>query len=145
MLSQRARACFENNKLFEEEVGAALLPIGVDIMKGAVGVMANPDATALDKEYAQRAQGVANQILAEQSIAIGSTVASHSPMATMAVGSRSQAIQSLIRQLLRMPTWMMTADQWVADEGAAAKHISDNLALLLKGMLAQPQAVTPQN
>lgn len=143
MLSQRARACFENNKLFEEEVGAALLPIGVEIMKGAVAVLANPEATALDKEYAQRAQGVANQILAEQSIAIGAgSVASHSPMATMAVGSRSQAIQSLIRQLLRMPTWTMTADQWVADEEAAAKHISDNLTLLLSGMLAQPKTVT---
>lgn len=141
MLNQRARACFENNKAFEEEVGAALLPIGVSIMKGAIAVLSNDGASSIEKEYAQRAYGVASQILAEQSIAIGGIgVASHSPMATAAVGSKSQAIQSLIRQLLRLPSWTMTPDEWIADEAKAAEVIGVNLGLLLSEMLAQPTA-----
>lgn len=138
MLSQRARACFENNKAFEEEVGAALLPIGVGIMKQAMGVLSGEGTSALEKEYAQRAYGVGSQILSEQSIAIGGSVSYSGPAGVVPSGQRSLALQSIIRQLLRMPSWTMTPDQWIADEEKAAQVISLNLGLLLSEMLAQP-------
>jgi hypothetical protein len=137
-LSKRQMACFEGNRVFLDEVAAALLPIAAAMLRAAIVVQNTPDASAVDKAFAAAREGIARQILNEQGI----TLQAANPYA---LGNReatggSVAMKYLVQQMLLMPTWEITPDEWVADEATARATITASMTALLNAMTAIPEA-----
>lgn len=137
-LSKRQMACFEGNRVFLDEVAAALLPIAAAMLRAAIVVQNTADASAVDKAFATAREGIARQILNEQGI----TLQAANPYAITgqtATGG-SVAMKYLVQQMLLMPTWEITPDEWVADEATARATIAASMAALLNAMTAIPEA-----
>jgi hypothetical protein len=137
-LSKRQMACFEGNRVFLDEVAAALLPIAATMLKGAIVTANTAEASAVDKAFAAARESIARQILNEQGI----TLAAANPYA---IGNReatggSVAMKYLVQQMLLMQTWTITPDEWVADEAAARAAITASMSALLEAMTAIPEA-----
>ena len=139
-LSKRQMACFEGNSMFQAEVAAALLPIAATMLKSALVVLNTPEASAVDKAFAAARESIARQILSEQGITLSAAnpyaIGGGGPTAT----GGSVAMKYLVQQMLLMPTWTITPDEWVADEEAARAAITANMTALLGAMTAIPEA-----
>lgn len=137
-LSKRQMACFEGNRVFLDEVAAALLPIAAAMLKASIVTLNTADASAVDKAFAGAREGIARQILNEQGITLQATnpYAINGPTAT----GGSVAMKYLVQQMLLMPTWTITPDAWVADEAAARAAIVAIMTALLNAMTAIPEA-----
>ncbi len=137
-LSKRQMACFEGNRVFLDEVAAALLPIAAAMLKGSIVTTNTPEASAVNKAFAVARDSIARQILNEQGI----TLQTGNPYAigsgATATGG-SVAMKYLVQQMLLMPTWTITPDQWVADEVAARAAITASMTALLDAMTAIPE------
>ena len=136
-LTQRQIACFEKNTQFLNEVAAALLPLASDMIRQAMVVENNEAATAVERTFAAIRKQIANQILTEQGINIqGGSMAYPTPGGVATSGST--AMKYLVQQMLLLPDWTLTPDQWAADEVLARATITTAMASLVQGLTAIP-------
>lgn len=133
-LTQRQMACFDGNRQFLNEVAAALLPIAAQMMAESLVVLANPISTEVQQTFAAIRQRLSDQILREQGI----NAQGAGGQAASAAGG-STAMKYLIQQMLLMPTWTLTPDQWASNEAAARETIQGSLAALLTALTAIPE------
>lgn len=134
-LLQRQMSCFENNKQFLREVAAILLQIAAAMYKTAMVTENSTDSTAVERAFASTRKRIAEQILNEQGITVQVQT---NPFAQSASAGSSNAMGYLIQQMLLMPTWTLTPDQWAADEPAARTAIQASMAALLESLTAVP-------
>lgn len=135
-LLQRQMACFENNKQFLGEVAAILLPIAATMYRGAMMVENNPDSQGVERAFAAARKRIAEQILSEQGITV--TVQTNPFLQTASATGGSNAMKYLVQQMLLMPTWTLTPDEWADDEAAARATIQASMAALLESLTAIP-------
>ncbi len=133
-LTQREIACFENNKQFLNEVAAALLPIAAAMLKGAMVVLSNPASTEVEQAFAAIHKQLAGQILKEQGINIDALGLGGAAAAT----GGSMGMKYLVQQLLLLPDWALSPDEWAADEATARAAIQVGMAALLTELTAIP-------
>lgn len=140
-LSQRQMACFEKNSQFLNEVAAALLPIAANMMAAALVVINTPTSSEVEKTFAGIRQRLADQILREQGINAQGAVTAGMPAfgATTTATGGSTAMRYLVQQMLLMPTWTLTPDEWADDEAAARTAIQTSMAALIEALTAIPQ------
>lgn len=132
-LTQRQIACFESNRQFLNEVAAALLPIAAQMMAESLVVLANAASTEVEQTFAAIRQRLADQVLREQGI----NAQGAGGQAASAAGG-STAMKYLIQQMLLMPTWTLTPNEWAANEVAARETIQASMAALLTALTATP-------
>lgn len=135
-LTQRQIACFEKNTQFLNEVASALLPLASDMIRQAMVVENDENATPVERTFAGIRKQIANQILGEQGINIQGQV----PLVLggqQATGG-STAMKYLVQQMLLLPTWTLTPDQWAADEALARTTITTAMTALIQGLTAIP-------
>jgi len=135
-LLQRQMACFENNRQFLGEVAAILLPIAAAMYKSAMVVENNPDSQPVARAFAAARKRIAEQILNEQGITVQVQTNPFLQAATATGGSN--AMKYLVQQMLLMPTWTLTPDEWAEDEAAARGTIQASMAALLESLTAVP-------
>lgn len=133
-LTQRQIACFESNRQFLNEVAAALLPIAAQMMAESLVVLANAASTEVEQTFAAIRQRMADQVLREQGINVQGAPASAAAQAT----GGSTAMKNLVQQMLLMPTWTLTPNEWAANEVAARETIQASMAALLTALTATP-------
>ena len=137
-LSKRQMACFEGNRVFLDEVAAALLPIAAAMLRAAIVTQNTVEASAVDKAFATAREGIARQILNEQGITL-QTVNPYAIGSGREATGGSVAMKYLVQQMLLMPTWTITPDEWVTDEAAARAAIAASMTALLDAMTAIPE------
>lgn len=137
-LTQRQIACFEKNTQFLNEVASALLPIASDMIRQALVVENNENATAVDRTFAAIRKQIANQILTEQGINIQGGASNYGPPMVGVATSGSTAMKYLVQQMLLLPDWALTPDQWAADEAVARATITTAMVGLIQGLTAIP-------
>ena len=138
-LTQRQMNCFERNSQFLNEVAAALLPIAADLKRAAIVALNNPDATQVDRAFAETQTRIAEQILAEQGITLHASSVPTLPNTGSAAGG-STAMKYLVQQMLMAAGWTLTPDEWAGDEPAARATIQGAMAALITALTAQPEA-----
>lgn len=136
MLTQRQISCFENNKQFGYEVAAVLLKLAATMTTQSLVVANTATSTAVERVFAEKRAAIASQILSEQGITF--QTAGLPSVAPNAVGG-SKAMAYLVRQMLMMPSWDMTPDEWATSETTAVAEIATRMAELLTELTAIPE------
>ena len=135
-LTRREMACFERNPQFLDEVAAALMKKAALMKRQAVVVLANPESTAVEREFATQRARIAEQILAEQGINLQTPTGF--PSGITATASGSTGMRYLVQQLLMSDGWTTTPDTWAANEMQARAAIETGMAALLDSLTEIP-------
>ena len=90
----------------------------------------------MERAFAAARKRIAEQILNEQGITVQVQT---NPFTSAVATNGSNAMKYLVQQMLLMPTWELTPDQWAEDEAAARATIQASMAALLESLTAVPE------